>query len=138
MLAVVNATLVMKDHYIPDATLLIENGRIRAFGPSRSLPIPEACDRLDAQGLFVGPGLVDIHTHANDKTFFWEDPEACARYHLKQGTTTVLAATYMSLDREKLLGAIETLRRAMGNPNFPNLCGIYMEGPYLNPKFGCD
>ena len=42
MLAVVNATLVMKDHYIPDATLLIENGRIWAFGPSRSLPIPKA------------------------------------------------------------------------------------------------
>ena len=35
MKAIVNATLVMHDHLIPEAYLLIENGRIAAFGEMR-------------------------------------------------------------------------------------------------------
>ena len=138
MLAIVNAILVMKDHYIPDGVLLIEDGLIRKFGAARKIRVPQGCGILDAKGAFVGPGLVDIHTHASDRVFFWDDPAACAQYHLKQGTTSLCAATYMSLGPKEMLGAIQTLRKAMSDPRCPNLCGLYMEGPYLNPKFGCD
>ena len=138
MLAITNAILVLHDHYIPDGILLIENGKIAAFGERRNLPVPEGCEVLDAEGMFVGPGFIDIHTHANDRVFFWEDPRAVAKYHLKQGTTTVLAATYMALGKQEMLNAIGVLRAAMADPECPNLAGIYMEGPYLNPKFGCD
>ena len=138
MLAIKNAILVMRDHLIPDAVLLIEDGKIVRFGEARHLEIPDGCDILDAGGLYVGPGFVDIHTHANDREFFWEDPEAVAQYHLVKGTTTVLAATYQALNQEQFLDAIRVLREAMSDPKCPNLAGLYMEGPYLNPKFGCD
>ena len=138
MLAIINATLVMHNHYIPDGILLAENGTIVSYGEMRTLPVPEGAAVLDAEGMFVGPGFIDIHTHANDREFFWEDPEAVAQYHLKKGTTTILAATYMSQNKEELLGAMRTLRKAMHTKECPNLTGIYMEGPYLNPKFGCD
>ena len=32
MLAIINATLVMRDHLIPEAALLIDQGRIAGFG----------------------------------------------------------------------------------------------------------
>ena len=35
MLAIKNAVLVMTDHYIPDATLLVEDGRIVDFGKKK-------------------------------------------------------------------------------------------------------
>ena len=64
MIAIKNATLVMKDHLIPEAVLFVEDGKIADFGEMRSTPIPEGCEIIDAEGLYVGPGLVDIHTHA--------------------------------------------------------------------------
>lgn len=138
MKAIVNATLVMRDHLIPEAALLIDQGRIAGFGEMRSTPVPEGAEIVDAGGLYVGPGLIDIHTHASDKVFFIDDPVAAARHHLRHGTTTVLPALYFSMDLDGWLEAIRTLRAAMSDPRCVNIGGLYMEGPYLNPKFGCD
>ena len=66
MLAIKNAVLVMRDHLIPEAVLFVENGLIAGYGEMRSTPIPEGCDIIDAQGAYVGPGLIDIHTHAGE------------------------------------------------------------------------
>ena len=43
MKAIINANLVMRDHYIPDAVLLMEDGKIVDFGPARKLKVPEGC-----------------------------------------------------------------------------------------------
>ena len=67
--AIINAELVMRDHLIPEAMLLIEDGRIADFGEMRSHEPPQGCEIIDAQGLYVGPGLIDIHTHAGDGRF---------------------------------------------------------------------
>lgn len=138
MKAIVNATLVMRDHLIPEAVLLMEGGRIAGFGEMRHTPVPEGCGIIDAGGLYVGPGLVDIHTHASDRVFFIDDPVTAARHHLAHGTTTVLPALYFSMDRDGWLDAIHTLTAAMADPRCPNIAGLYMEGPYLNPGYGCD
>ena len=137
MTAIINATLVMRDHYIPNAAILMEEGKITAFGPMKEVAIPKGCEVLDAQGQYVGPGFVDIHTHSDGTTFFYDDPEAVG-HHLKHGSTTVLAALYFSMNTQELVDAIGKLRAAMENPACRNLAGIYMEGPYMNPKFGCD
>ena len=138
MIAVKNAVLVMRDHFIPDAVLLIEDGKIIDFGEMRNLAIPDGCEEIDAEGLYVGPGFVDIHTHCGGSTFFPENPQASAKHHLKHGTTTVLPALYFSMNTEGYVKAISILREAMKTPECANIGGLYMEGPYLNPKFGCE
>ena len=138
MKAIINGTLIMRDHLIPEAVLMIENGRIAGFGEMRSTPVPEDCEVIDAGGLFVGPGLIDIHTHASDRVFFIDDPIAAATHHLHHGTTTVLPALYFSMDLQGWLDSIRSIREAMQDPRCRNIGGLYMEGPYLNPKFGCD
>ena len=137
MTAIINATLVMRDHLIPNAALLMEDGKIHSFGEMRKFSVPEGCEIIDAEGLFVGPGFVDIHTHSDGKTFFYENPKVVG-HHMKHGTTTVLAALYFSMDTQEFVDAIAILRAAMDDPDCANLAGIYMEGPYMNPKFGCD
>jgi len=47
---------------IPKGAIGIKNGRIEYLGPESGLP-GEGDDTLDARGSFVGPGLVDPHTH---------------------------------------------------------------------------
>ena len=92
MLAIQNATLVMRDHLVPDGTLLIKDGRIIAVGEASAVSVPEGCERLDAGGLFAGPGLIDMHTHAAGGKYFYEDPVHCAREVLLHGVTGVLPA----------------------------------------------
>ncbi len=56
MIAIKNAILVMPEHYIPDATLVIENDIIKDF--EIKISIPEGAEIIDAEGLFVGPVLL--------------------------------------------------------------------------------
>ena len=138
MTVIKNATLVMRDHFIPDAVLFIDNGKITNFGERRKMSIPDSAELIDACGLYVVPGFVDIHTHSDGKIFFQDDPKVAAKHHLAHGTTTVLPALYFSMNTDQYVDAISVLREAMSDPDCVNIAGLYMEGPYLNPKFGCD
>ena len=138
MKMIVNAVLVMKDHYIPDAVLLIEDGKIVKFGERRLFGDLPDCETIDAKGLFVGPGLIDIHVHAGGMHNFAENPQAACEVHLKNGTTTLNSAVYFSLDRQGFVNEINFLKEAMKDPACENLQGLYMEGPYMNPKFGAN
>ncbi len=138
MKAITNAVLVMRDHLIPEAAILIEEGRIVDFGEMGKLDIPAGCRIIDAGGLFAGPGLIDIHTHCGGTYWFSEDPAKAAAHHLKHGTTTVLPALYFNMTQAEYLKSIQTIREAVANGACANIGGLYMEGPYLNPKFGCD
>jgi len=62
MIAIINAELVMRDHLIPEAVLFIEDSKIAGYGEMRNTPIPEDCQIIDAEGLYVAPGLIDIHS----------------------------------------------------------------------------
>ncbi len=136
MTAIVNVTLVMGDHLIPQATLLAEDGGIRAFG--RDIAVPEGAEVLDGHGLYLGPGLVDIHTHAGGESWFNRDPGAAARHHLRHGTTSVLATLYFDTPRDELLKQIALVQKTMQTPEGASIAGLYMEAPYMNPKFGAN
>ena len=137
MKAIINATLILRDHYVPDAAILMEDGKIKAFGEMSKLNIPDGTETIDAKGFFVGPGLVDIHTHAGgDYSFLRDIPNAC-QVHLKGGTTSVLATYGYRNTQEKMILGLNAARKAMEeDPRCANLAGVYMEGPYLNSNFG--
>jgi imidazolonepropionase-like amidohydrolase len=63
--AVVGATVIdgTDGPAIPNATLVIRDGRIAAVGPSASTPAPRGVATVDAAGQFVIPGLWDMHAH---------------------------------------------------------------------------
>ena len=136
MKAIINAELVMRDHLIPEAVLFIEDGKIAGFGEMRTTPIPEGCEIIDAEGLYVGPGLVDIHTHTGGEHQFWQNPIPAAQFHLDHGTTTVLPASYARLTKEQYIQMAANIREAMAAPGGENIGGMYLEGPYINPAYG--
>ncbi|MBQ3554349.1 MAG: amidohydrolase family protein [Clostridia bacterium] len=136
MLAIKNSTLIMKDHLIPGATILCEDGKIVDFG--KKLTIPEGSLVIDAEGQYVGPGLVDIHTHAAGTYWFYENPKAAGEIILEHGVTTVLPVVYFSMNKTDFLKATKDIQDAVARGELPNFGGFYMEGPYMNPKFGAD
>ena len=138
MLAIIHATLVLHDRLQPESWLLAEDGKIVSFGQMKDAPSFAGMKTYDAQGRFVGPGLVDIHCHAGGTTWFYEAPEKAAAHLLQNGTTTVLATLYFSMTKEELLRNFATLQQAMRAGKAPNVAGFYTEAPYMNPKFGAD
>jgi dihydroorotase len=66
------------------ADIEVRNGEIVAIGSS--LPVHEAASTVDATGLLVVPGLVDLHTHVFRGATFWGiDPDPVAA---RSGVTT--------------------------------------------------
>ena len=61
-LAITNATVVTVDGpVLPKATVVVEDGRIQAVGVD--VAPPPGAEVLDAQGGWLTPGLIDLHSH---------------------------------------------------------------------------
>lgn len=138
MLAIQNVNIILRDHLIYDGVLLIADGKIADFGEARNITVPADAERIDGHDQYLGPGLIDIHLHAGGGVWFYEDPQKAAQANLCCGTTSALPALYYNLSAEQYVRAIESLRQASRTGAGQIIRGLYLEGPYLNPNFGCD
>lgn len=137
MKAIVNTTVILPDHMILDGVVLIDGDRIVEVGERKDVSIPKGTELVDAGGNYTGPGLIDIHTHAGGGTWFYDDPKAAAQHHLKHGTTSLLPALYFDMDKAQYLVSIDKIRKySKSSVQGEVIKGLYMEGPYLNPKYG--
>jgi len=96
------------------ADVAIKDGRVAAIG---TIPRSDARDVIDAAGLIVAPGFIDVHTHADDLA---DEPRA--ENFVRMGVTTIVAGNCGSsaLDVGKALAAVE---RAGVAVNFATLIG---------------
>ncbi len=64
-LAIIGATLIdgRGGSPVPDAVVLLEQGRIAAAGPRIAVSVPPGTPVLDARGKWLLPGLWDMHAH---------------------------------------------------------------------------
>ena len=134
MKAIINATLVMPDYYIPEGVVYFDKGIIKGFGRMKDMPVPEGTEVIDAAGNYVGPGLIDEHTHAGGVHSYFEDPAGGADFALEHGVTTVLPTLGYEMSQDEYIKYIAQIREAM--KVCPNIGGINMEGPFTNPKYG--
>jgi len=90
-LAITGATVItMKgDEVIPDATIIIEENRIKAIGPSATTSVPNGAMVIDAAGKYIMPGMVDVHAHGPSGSVGMSLQQNWAYYaHLAFGVTT--------------------------------------------------
>ncbi len=91
---------------------------------------------LDATGMYVIPGLVDIHLHGcagydfSDGTV--EALEAIADFQVRNGVTSIVPAT-MTLPQEELADILRTAGDYIG-AGHEVIKGITMEGPFISEK----
>lgn len=77
----VNVAPMDSERILLRQTVLVENGRITAVGPS--IAIPKSAKIIDGHGsAYLSPGLADMHTHS--------DTSADMKLYLANGVTTVL------------------------------------------------
>lgn len=91
---------------------------------------------IDAKGMYVVPGGVEMHVHGGGGRDFMECTEDAFREaiaaHAKHGMTSIFP-TLSSSTVSMIEQAVETCSKLMAEPNSPIL-GLHLEGHYLNPK----
>jgi imidazolonepropionase-like amidohydrolase len=122
--AFVDASIVPMDReqVLHGHTVLIENGRIRAVGPSDEVEIPAGAERIDAAGRFLMPGLAEMHGHipgSGDRQY----AEDILYLYISNGVTTVrgMAGDPLHLELRE-----QTASGALPGP------AIYAAGPALS------
>ena len=137
MVYIHNAKVVLERGILFDGAIVLEGDRILKVGNRREVEIPAGAEWIDAEGAYVGPGFVDIHVHGGNGYMFDAEPLQAAEHFLRNGETTILATLYYNLSKEGFLDSIKKVQAAMAAGGAGSaIAGIYMEGPYMNPKFG--
>ncbi len=129
-----NARVLTEARVLPGGAVSVEDGRITGvFGRPREALEGETV--VDAGGLWLAPGFVDVHVHGGDgHDFMCGDAlkvQAAAHLHLQHGTTT-MAATVSTAERETFLKAMDAIDLASRQmPDGPWIPGLHLEGPYF-------
>lgn len=67
---------------------LVVAGVLQSFGTGRPAELPAGVQRINAQGLWLTPGWVDIHTHFREPGFEWKEDIASASRAAARGGIT--------------------------------------------------
>lgn len=69
-LALVGARIVTMDgdRVIENGTVVVDENRITAVGPSASVSVPAGATRIDVSGRTIIPGIVDVHAHVGSES----------------------------------------------------------------------
>lgn len=110
----------------------IENGLISCVGAGAPGEIPD--EVIDAKGMLVTPGFIDIHCHGGGGALFADNPKTALRAHLKNGTTGVLPTIGYNMPVKKFIKSVEMI----ADIDEPEVLGINCEGPFINPEYGAD
>jgi len=65
--AFINATLIDGTDRapVPNATMLVRDGRIVAAGPASAVQVPADAERISLDGKTIIPGIINAHGHVN-------------------------------------------------------------------------
>lgn len=132
---IIGGKVITPMRVLENAEVCLSDGVIAAVGPYD--PATNALYRvIDAYGLFVAPGFIDIHVHGGGGHDFMDGTPAAflgaAEAHLRHGATCIVPTTLSATD-EELFEAFSAFRTARAqNERGAQMPGLHLEGPYFS------
>lgn len=129
---IVNGKIILEDEVV-EKNLWIEDDKIISITDE----IFTDASLIDAKGLYVSPGFIDVHTHgkngsdAMNPTF--EDLENLSVSNVKSGVTGFLPTT-MTQSIENTKAALKNIYENKDKVTGAGILGVHMEGPFFNIK----
>lgn len=131
------ATLYTPETILENAAVLVEGGRITAVDTASALPCPAGARVIDAAGLLLVPGFIELQFNggfgddfADDPTTIWRVAEALPRY----GVTAFLPTIITSPPEKVALGQQVVTQHRLAGFRGAEPLGLHVEGPFLNPQ----
>lgn len=133
---IINAKVLGPDFQFLDTTVTVENGRFTSLEACSEDKDPET---IDAQGMYMIPGLIDVHMHGYGGVSCEDiDPLKIRRLGqiLMTKGVTAYAATIGSSHKEPAILGIkanaEASKMEIAERTGSRNLGMHMEGPFLN------
>ena len=133
-LVINDAIIILPGRISEKGYVVCEDGIITQIGQGY-FPATERDEVINAGGLYVSPGFIDMHTHgAGGYDFMDGTVEAylgATKMHAKHGTTSLLPTTLTSTN-EELLKTFSIYKEAKAkNTEGASFLGLHLEGPYF-------
>ena len=130
-----NGRVITIDSVWEQGWLLIRDEKIHAMGPGNP-PDFESATIIDAAGLVLMPGFIDLHVHgAMGHETMDADPGAVremAQFYACHGVTSYLPTTWTE-SRTKIMQTLELIAQMQGQqPDGATILGVHLEGPYFD------
>jgi N-acetylglucosamine-6-phosphate deacetylase len=136
MLFITNATIHTPTQRIQRGAVLLDGGRIAAVGPAEHVPSPPDAQVIDADGLLLAPGFIDLQFNGGFGQDFTADPTAIwsVAAGLPRYGVTAFLPTIITSPLEKVAAGQRVVveGRPTGYRGATPL-GLHVEGPFLNP-----
>jgi len=137
MLAIANGTVYTPESRIDHGVVLADAGRIVAVGARPQVAVPPGARVIDAGGLVVAPGLIDLQVNGAFGNDFTDDPKTIWKVAAglpRYGVTSFLP-TIITSPLSKIAEGQDALinGRPSGFRGSVPL-GLHAEGPFLNPQ----
>lgn len=127
---ITNGKIILHDEIV-EKNVFVENDKIIEISDRQ--PINE--EIVDAKGLYVSPGFVDVHTHGRggSDTMYatFEDLNTISKATLKTGVTSFLPTT-MTMPVDAIAKAIENIAINKDKVEGAQVLGTHLEGPFFN------
>lgn len=134
MKAIINGKII-KENEILENKVIVFNDKIVGLYDK----VPEGADVIDVKGMYVSPGLIDIHVHGScnydvmDKSV---DAIKTIGNGIKENGVTSFLPTTMTMSKEDIHEALDTIRESMNiKYNGAQVLGAHLEGPFINNKY---
>lgn len=119
---------------IENGSVLIEKNKIKEINPTA----PIDTDIIDAKGLYLSPGFIDVHIHgaggSDTMDGTKESINTIAKTIAAFGTTSFLPTT-MTCSINDIKKAIEAVAEAKAvGTDGANVLGVHLEGPFISPS----
>ena len=123
---------------IRETALVLEDGHLAAVLPEEERPGETDARVIDAEGLYVSPGFVDLHVHGGGGCDFLDGTAEAfhriAQLHAAHGTTALLptSATCSWKELQRFFATYREVRTVPGKG--AAFLGIHAEGPFFAPE----
>ena len=132
MKAMINAKIVTSKRVLEGYSLLFDRKIVKI-----SKEIPKNIKIIDAKGLYLSSGFIDLHIHGSNGADIMdstkESLEIISKSLIKSGVTSFLATT-MTSSKENIKKALENIKLNSKDINGAKILGVHLEGPFINSK----
>lgn len=130
---IINGKVILEDS-IKELNVFFENGKITEV--SNRVPTDETV--IDAKGLYVAPGMIDVHTHGRNGSdtmhATFKDLNNISVSELKTGVTSFLPTT-MTMPSVDIKKAIAAAYDNKDKVEGAKILGMHLEGPFFSVKY---
>ena len=131
-----SGTIFTPHTLIENGAILVQDDRFQVVGSYEHLGCPDDAHAVDATGLYIVPGFIDLQCNGafgydfrSDPKSIWEASQELPRFGVTAFLPTIPTSTLDNITTAQSLFSSSIHRKTQGATPL----GLHIEGPFLNP-----